>query len=46
MTYKEQHPKLPTIFRNSQKKTTHIFRTFIPSNVKNQFTVNRGQERL
>ena len=47
MTYKEQHAKHQKhICRHSQRKTTHIFHTFTPLNVKNQFTLNQGQERL
>ena len=48
MTYKEQHPKLPTkhIFRHLQKRNTHIIHTFILLNVKNQFTSSQDQERL
>ena len=47
MTYKEQHPKLPTKthFRHLLKRTIHIFHTVIPLNVKNQFTSNQDQER-
>ena len=45
MAYKEQHSKKNT-FQHSQKKVTHIFHTFILLNVKNQFTLNQGQERL
>ena len=48
MTYKEQHPKLPTKHNSQhlQKRITHISRTFILLNVKNQFTSNQDQERL
>ena len=48
MTYKKQHPKLPTKthFSTFTEKDYYIFHTFIPSNVKHQFTLNRGQERL
>ena len=47
MTYIEQHPKLPPKqpFSHLQKKSIHIFLTFILLNVKNQFTLNHGQEK-
>ena len=48
MTYIEQHPKLPTkttFSTHLQKKITHIFLTFILLNVRNQFTLNQGQEK-
>ena len=46
MTYIEQHPKLPKQqFPHLQKRITHIFLTSILLNVKNQFTLNRGQEK-
>ena len=45
MTYKEQHPKLPTKTQHLQKKIIHILHTFIPLNVKNQFTSNQDQEK-
>ena len=47
MTYIEQHPKRPTktTFSNLQKRITHIFLTSILLNVKNQFTLNQGQEK-
>ena len=48
MTYKEQHPKLPikTFFKHLQKRTIHIFHTYILLDVKNQFTSNHDQENL
>ena len=47
MTYTEQHPKLPTKLHSShlQKKITQVFLTFILLNVRNQFTLNQGQEK-
>ena len=47
MTYKEQHPKLPTKTHSQQleKKIIHILHTFIPLNVKNQFTSTQDQEK-
>ena len=48
MTHIEQYPKLSTKkkhFPHLQKKITHIFLTFILLNVKNQFTLNPGQEK-
>ena len=47
MTYTEQHPKLPTktTFPHLQKKITHMFLTFILLNLRNQFTLNQGQEK-
>ena len=47
MTYIEQHPKLSTktTFFTFTEKVTHISLTFILLNVKNQFTLNQGQEK-
>ena len=47
MTYIEQHPKLSTktTFSTFTEKITHIFLTFILLKVKNQFTLNQGQEK-
>ena len=45
MTYKEQHPKLPTK-THLPKRITHIFHSFILLNVKNQSASNQDQERL
>ena len=44
MTYKEQHPKLPTKthFSKFTENIIHIFLTSILSNVKSQSTINRG----
>ena len=47
MTYKEQHPKLPTKtnFSTFTEKDYPYISTFTLSNVKNQFTPNQDQER-
>ena len=47
MTYIEQHTKLSTktTFSTFIEKDYHIFLTFILLNVKNQFTLNQGQEK-
>ena len=49
MTYEEQHPKLSTRtnFSTFTEKdyTTHIFHTFILSDVENQFTSNQDHEK-
>ena len=47
MTYKEQHSKLPQkhISPHLQKRTIHMFHTFILLNVKNQFTLNQDQAK-
>ena len=47
MTYKEQHSERPTKHTSAhlQKRTIHMFHTFILLNVKNQFTLNQDQAK-
>ena len=47
MTYTEQHPKLPTktTFSTFTEKDYPYFPTFVLLNVRNQFTLNQGQEK-